>query len=89
MVRTESVEVDWVLSVQHHCLGLRLCPGFHQDRVNFHQKPGGDIAGPADPNWPNRTGYSIPCAVMLGSGEGGAAWWELTRGLGAHGSSGR
>jgi len=36
--------------------------------VNFHQKPGGDTVGQADPNWPNRTGYSIPCAVMLGSG---------------------
>jgi len=26
----------------------------------------------ADPTWPNRAGYSIPCAVMLGSG-----WGEL------------
>jgi len=27
----------------------------------------------ADPTWPNRAGYSIPCAVMLGSGGGGGA----------------
>jgi len=33
------------------------CPGFSQDRVNFHQKPGGDTARLADPNWPNKTGY--------------------------------
>jgi len=46
------------------------CPGFGQDRVNFHCKPGRDIARQADPTWPNRAGYSIPCAVMLGSGEG-------------------
>jgi len=26
--------------------------------------------GRADPTWPNRAGYSIPCAVMLGSGGG-------------------
>jgi len=44
-----------------------ICPGFGQDRVNFHQKPGGDTASRADPNWSNRTGYSKPCAVMLGS----------------------
>jgi len=29
-----------------------------------------DIAGWANPTWPNRTWYSISCAVMLGSGEG-------------------
>jgi len=33
--------------------------------------PGRDTAGRADPTWPNRAGYSIPCAVMLGSGGGG------------------
>ena len=27
-------------------------------------------AGRADPTWPNRAGYSISCAVMLGSGGG-------------------
>ena len=48
------------------------CPGFDQDRVNFHQNPGRDTAGWADPTWPTRAGYSIPCAVMLGSG-----WGEL------------
>jgi len=31
----------------------------------------------ADPTWPNRAGYSIPCAVRLGSGEGGAAVWVM------------
>jgi len=48
------------------------CPGFGQDRVNFHQNPGRGTAGWADPTptWPNRAGYSIPRAVMLGSGEG-------------------
>jgi len=45
---------------------------------------GGDTAGLADPNWPNKTGYLIPCAIMLGDewgswpGEGnhcsGARW---------------
>jgi len=46
------------------------CPGFGQDRVNFHRNPGRGTAGWADPTptWPNRTGYSIPCAVMRGSG---------------------
>jgi len=50
-----------------------LCLGFGQDRVNFHQKPGRGTAGWAGPTptWPNRAGYSIPCAVMLGSGGGG------------------
>jgi len=47
-----------------------LCPGFGQDRVNFHWNPGRGTAGQADPTWPNRAGYSIPCAVMLGSGGG-------------------
>jgi len=56
--------------------GMTLCPGFDQDRVNFHRNPGRGTAGWADPTptWPNRAGYSIPCAVMLGSGGvGGAA----------------
>jgi len=43
---------------------------FGQDRVNFHWTPGRDTAGRADPTWPNRAGYSIPCAIMLGSGGG-------------------
>jgi len=52
-----------------------LCPGFSQDRVNFHQNPGRGTAGRADPTptWPNRVGYSMPCAVMLGSGGQGGA----------------
>jgi len=51
---------------------IYLCPGFSQDRVNFHQKSGGDPARWTDPTWPNGTGYSIPCAIMLGSGWEGA-----------------
>jgi len=35
--------------------------------------PGRGTAGRADPNWPNRAQYSIPCAVTLGSGGGGSA----------------
>ena len=54
---------------------LHTCPGFGQDRVNFHQNPGRDTARWADPAWPKRAGYSIPCAVMLGSG-----WGELGTG---------
>jgi len=46
------------------------CPGFGQDRVNFHQNPGRDTARRADPTWPNRIGYTIPCAVMLCSSGG-------------------
>jgi len=71
-------------------LGVGRCPGFGQERVNFCQKPGGDTAGRADPTWPNRTGYSIPCAAMLGSGGGsctagsrsrlGSVWlWRAVR----------
>jgi len=44
------------------------CPGLDQDRVNFHRNPGRGTAGWADPTWPTRTGCSIPCAIMLGSG---------------------
>jgi len=46
--------------------------GFGQDRVNFHQYPGRGTAGQTDPapTWPNRAGYSIPCAVMVGAGGG-------------------
>jgi len=46
------------------------CPGFGQDRVNFHRTPGRGTAGWSDPTWLNRAGYSIPCAIMLGSGGG-------------------
>jgi len=51
-------------------ISLDLCSGFSQDRVSFLQNPGSGTAGRADPTWPNRAGYSIPCAVMLGSGGG-------------------
>jgi len=46
------------------------CPGYDQDRVNFHRNPGRGTAGWADPTWSNGAGYSIPCAVMLDSGGG-------------------
>jgi len=67
---------------------MHVCPGFGQDRVKFHQKPGGDTAGQAGPNWPDGTGCSMPCAVMLGSmggelGRGGSwSWLRSTLGLG-------
>jgi len=65
------------------------CPEFGQDRVTFHHNPGRDTAERADPTWPNRAGYSIPCAVMPDSGWGGAGWWELSCGSGACGSGRR
>jgi len=35
---TEELHTDFITD----------CPGFGQDRVNFHQKPGGDTAGLPD-----------------------------------------
>jgi len=64
------------------------CPGFSQDRVNFHKMPGGDPARRADPTWPNRTGYSIPRAAILGSGWGAAGRQEGSHGSGAHAAGG-
>jgi len=59
------------------------CPGFRWDRVNFHQKPGGDTVGPADPNWSKKQGiqYHVPsCTWVPGGGAGpGGKWitaWE-------------
>jgi len=43
---------------------------FGQDRVNFRWNSGRGTAGRANPIWPNSAGYSIPCAIMLGSGGG-------------------
>ena len=48
-----------------------VCPGFSQDRVYLHENPGRGTAGRAEPTWSNRTGYSIPCAIMLGSSGAG------------------
>jgi len=56
---------------------ISVCPGFGQDRAHFHQKPGEDTTGRADPTWSNRTGYSIPCAVVLGSRLGEVAGGKL------------
>jgi len=39
-----------------------------------------NIAGQADPNWPNRTGYSIPYAILL------CSRWGAGRGEGSCGS---
>jgi len=47
------------------------CPGFSQDRVSFHKKPGGDTARMADPNWPNKRGighHELSCSVLRGRG---------------------
>jgi len=58
--------------------------------------PGRDTAGRADPTWPNRAGYSIPCAAMLGSGGGErggrnslAAWERTVAAVRENGSPGR
>jgi len=64
------------------------CPEFGRDRVNFHWNPGRGTAGRADPTWPNRAGYSIPCAVMLDSG-GGELGGGSSHGSGAHCGGGR
>jgi len=44
--------------------------GLARTGLIFHQKPGGDTARRADPTWPKRTGYLIPCAVLLGASWG-------------------
>ena len=64
------------------------CPGFGQDRVNFHRTPARGTAGGmgADPTRPNRARCSIPCDVTRGSDGGGGAAVTVTRG--ADGGSG-
>jgi len=47
----------------------RLVSGFGQDRVDFHQKPGGDTARQPNPVWPSRTGYSKSCHAVFRVGE--------------------
>jgi len=64
------------------------CTGFGQEGVNFHRNPGRGTAGLADLTWPNRAGYSIPCAIMLGFSGGGAGRRELTYSSGARSGSG-
>ena len=63
------------------------CPGFSWDRVNFHQKPGGDTARMGDPNWPNKQGirYRDPPCWVLGRGAGRG---EVNHGLGVRRASG-
>jgi len=48
-------------------------PGFGQDRVNSHQKPGADTARPSDPNRSNK--WDIPYHVLSCSVPGGGASW--------------
>jgi len=75
-LKLENEKIDFLIdtgatrSVLNTYKGKLSCPGFGQDRVNFHRTPGRGTAGRADPTWPNRARYSIPCAVMLGSGGG-------------------
>ena len=56
-----------------------VCPGFGQDRVNFHQKLGGDTAWWADTNWPNKHSiqHHVPSCSVL---SGGAGQGEVDRG---------
>ena len=91
-----EVRTEKSLSNYHHkwnrlSLGklISFCPGFKRDRVNFHQNLGRGTAGWADPTWPNRAGYSVPCAFMLGSRWGGAEQRELTQEHAAAVRSGR
>ena len=64
------------------------CPGFGQDRVNLSPEARrGHSRGGADPTWPNRTGYLIPCAVTQAS-RWGASQREVSRGSGAQGGTG-
>jgi len=91
MLIPSLAELDEGLSVGNTlyvCMYFCMCPGFGQDRVNFHWNPGRGTSGQPDPTWPNRASYSIPCAVMLGSSGGGEGWRELTRGSGEHSGGG-
>jgi len=50
-------------------LEKKLCPGFCEDSVNYHKKPGVNKARPVDPNWPNKQGaqYHVQsCSVWIG-----------------------
>jgi len=63
------------------------CPGFGQDRVNFHQNPGRGTARWADPTPPGKTEPGIPYHVpSRWVPVRGAAPWDLTRGSGARGT---
>jgi len=78
-----------LLSVLMRCKTCRVmcCPGFGQDRVNFHQTPGRDTAGRADPTPPGQTEPGIPYHVpSCGVPVGGAAQRKLTHGWGACGA---
>ena len=60
---------------------------FGWDKVNFDKKPGGDIAGTADTNWPNKRGiryHTMSCTVL----SVGAGQREFNHGWGAHWASG-
>ena len=85
--------IKWISSILliewgQHPLGWKRennCPGFSQDRVNFHPNPGrATKPGQTEQGIP----YHVPSCCVLG---GGAQRWELTRGSGARsgGCSGR
>jgi len=66
---------------------LPLCPGFGQDRVNFHQTPGRYTAGGWGLTPPGQTEPGIPYHVMSRwVPVGGAARRELSHGSGACGA---
>ena len=65
--------------------GLHHCPGFGQDRVNFHQNPGGDRL-----TQPGQTEQGIPHHVLSCWVLAGGSWAAgRSRGSGARSRSGR
>jgi len=60
-----------------------LCPGFGQDRVNFHRNPGSDTAGLTQPDQTEQgIPYHVPSYRVLVGGEMGGGK-SLCRGSGA------
>jgi len=61
-----------------------VCPGFGQDRVNFHQNPGRGTPGRLTQPQPGQTEPGIPYHVpSRWVTTGGMAWRELTHSSGA------
>jgi len=72
-----------MLSVSPLRVGLGKCPGFGQDRVNFHRTPGRGTAGGWGLTPPGQTEPGVPYHVpSRWVPVGGAARRGLTRGLG-------
>ena len=67
-------------------LEMDRCPGFGQYRINFHQEPGGNTAGRADPTWPNRARVFHTMCRHAGFWLGEAGWREGSCGSGGCGS---